>query len=136
MLTVALLTPTLVGVSVITKLVPPAAIVLAGTVVTDKWAAFGPVKKIGLIFKVPLVLVIEKVPDVFVPKSVLFAVVVTALCGTLLPFPLTASVTVGADVVVNPLATPPGLTQLETVPVNANVFKVPVLAPVASVNNV
>ena len=79
MLTVAVLIPVLVGVKVITKLVPPAVKELAGAVVTENCAAFGPVKKIGLMFSVPLVLVIEKVLEELVPKSVLFAVVVTTL---------------------------------------------------------
>ena len=91
-------------------------------------------KEILLMLRVPLpAFVIEKVRVVLVPKSVKLLVLVLLPTGTLLPLPLTAIVAVGADVVVNPLATPPGLTQLDVVPVSAKLTNVPVFVPVASV---
>ena len=41
---------------------------------------------------------------------------------------------VGADVVVNPFTTPPGLTQFETAPVSVMFVNVPVLPATASVS--
>ena len=73
---------------------------------------------------------------VFVPKSVLLVVEVATPIGTLFPFPLILNETFGAEVVVNPLATPPGLTQLDTLPVMAKLVSVPVLAPAASIKSV
>ena len=50
------------------------------------------------------------------------------------PSPLTAMAAVGAIVVVAPVVTPPGLTQLEVVPVSAKLARVPFLPfPLASI---
>ncbi len=69
-----------------------------------------------------------------VSKLVLLAVLVVTPTGMLFPLPFITIVTEGAEVVVNPLATPPGLTQLETVPVKVMLVNVPVLPATASVS--
>ena len=53
-LMVAVLMPVLLGVKVITKLLPPIVNELEGKVVTLNREALGPVKKIVLIFSVPV----------------------------------------------------------------------------------
>ena len=132
--TVAVLIPVLVGVKVITKPVVPVVMDDNGVVVILNWVALVPVRKILLIFRVPPPgLEIEKVLDTLVPKSVLLPVLVPAPIGTLFPLPETTRLAVIDAGVIDPLITPPGLTQLEVVPVNAKLVSVPVLAPAASV---
>ncbi len=63
------------------------------------------------------------VPDV---ADELFAIV--------FPLPVTEILAVGRVTVVKPLTTPPGLTQLEVVPVNAKFVTVPVLLPAKSLS--
>ena len=83
------------------------------------------------------VLLAEKVLVLLVPKSVLFKVEGEVAPGLIvLLFPLRLSVADGVEVVVNPLATPPGLTQLDALPAMAKLVSVPVLAPAASINSV
>jgi hypothetical protein len=130
MLTVAVLMPELVGVRVITKLLPPVVISVEGEVVTLNCPPLGPVKEMEWIVNDPLppAFEMEKVAEVFVPKSVLLVVEVVVPKGMLLPFPDTLMVEVGGVTTVYPLATPPGLTQLEVLPVKANAFSVPLIA--------
>ena len=71
----------------------------------------------------------------FVPKLVLFNVVVILPIGTLFPFPVKLKLEVGATAVVNPLAIAPGATQLESVPVSAKPLNVKLFEfPEASVS--
>ncbi len=133
--TMALEVPTMVGVNKILNVLEPlAAKELAGLAFTLNCDALAPVKIIELRYKTSVpVFVAEKVRVLLVSKLVLLAVLVVTPTGMLFPLPLKASVTEGAAVVVNPLLTPPGLTQLDAVPVNAKLIRVPVLAAAASV---
>ena len=136
MFTIALEVPTAVGVNkILNELEALAAIEVEGFAETLNCAAFAPLKPMLFIYKVFVpVLLTEKVRLAFKPKSVKLLVLVVVLCGTLFPLPLTANVTEGAEVVVKLLATLPGLTQFEVVPVSAKLVRVPVLAPAASVS--
>ena len=136
MFTVAVLTPILVGVSVMIKPVVPLVTEVSGKVVTLNCAALGPVKLIVLMLRVPVpaALYIENVREALVPKLVLFSVLVEVLIGTLLPFPVKLKLAVGATAVVKSFAMLLGDTQLFVVPVNAAKIKDPVQPfPVASV---
>ena len=67
------------------------------------------------------------------PKLVLLVILGVVLpAGMEFPFPKAARVAEGAEVVVKPLVTPPGFTQLEEAPVKAKLVSVPVLTPAAS----
>ena len=91
----------MVGVSVITKLEPFVVNELAGNTVTLNCEALVPVKKILPIFNVPVpLLLIEKVREGFVPKSVLFAVFVETPVGIKLPLPVKLILAVGWLVLV------------------------------------
>ncbi len=130
----ALAVPTTVGVNkILNEADALAARELAGLAFTLNCEALAPVNVMPLMYNVFVpVLVAEKVRVVLVPKSVLFNVLVVAPTGTLFPLPVTARVTAGAEVVVKPLVTPPGLTQLDTDPVKAKLLRLPLLAPAAA----
>ena len=105
----AVLIPVLVGVKVTTNPVVPVVIAVEGKVVTLNAPALGPVKKIVPSVSVPAPeLLMEKVREAFVPKSVLLLVLVIAPIGTLFPFPFnesegcTVMVTMAMLVLVHP----------------------------------
>ena len=137
---VILRVPVVVGLKATTKEVEAAAAsVTEGCVVKEKKEVPAPVKYGVPMFKMPVPeLVITNVLLPAAIKLVLFNVEVEVDPSVMeLPFPLSEMDAVGAFVVVNPFATPPGLTQFDVVPVvNAKLVSVPVLLPAASVNKV